>query len=152
MHLWFLLPPHPLLAQLPSQFEPQIRDESKWGAGQRPKDSLKGPFFTIRTGCIMPQNYAIKGSHGCTTFSRNSFARLCCYYSLRETSLLIKNILEPFHLGNPHHLLSGLAWNSFTIYFKYSSCKKSSILGVQEPSLGGRRDPKSPFSLVFSFH
>jgi hypothetical protein len=110
------------------------------------------PLFTLKVGCTIPQSGAIKQGHGCTTFSRNSFARLCCCYSLRETSFLIKGILAPFHLGNPHRLLSGLAWDSFTISFKFSSCKKSSILGVQEPSLGGRGDPKSPFSLVFFFH
>jgi hypothetical protein len=70
---------------------------------------------------------------------------------LGKSSFLIKSILAPFHLGNPHHLLSGLAWDSFTISFKFSSCKKSSILGVQEPSLGGRRDPKSPFFWCFLF-
>ena len=151
-HLWCWLASHPLLVQLSSRFDIQILVESSWVAGQRPKGALNGPLFTLKAGWIMPQSYAIKGGHGCTTFSRNSFVRLCCFYSLGESSFLIKSILAPFHLGNPHHLLSGLSWDCFTISFKFQSFKKSSIVGVQEPSLGGRRDPKSSFFSVFYFN
>jgi hypothetical protein len=145
------------MAQLPSRFDIQISTESSWMAGQIPKGALNNPLFTLKVGCIIPQSCAIKRGHGCTTSSRNSFVRLCCCYSLGESSFLIKSILAPFHLSYSYHLLSKLAWDSFTISFKFSSCKKSSILGVQEPSLGRRRDPKSPFifgvffSLIQSF-
>ena len=144
-HLWCWSDSHPLLVQLRSRFNIQILAKSGWVAGQRPKGALNSPLFTLKVGWIMPQSYALKRGHGCTTFSRNSFVLLCCLYSLGGSSFLVKSIQASFHLSYSHHLLSEWAWDSFTISFKFASCKRSSILGVQEPSLGGRGDPKSHF-------
>jgi hypothetical protein len=116
-NLWYWFDFHPLLVHLPSQFDTQISGESDWGAGQIPKSALTGPLFTLRTGWIMPQSYAIKGGHGCTIFLKNLFGLLWCLYSLGESSFLIKSIQAPFHLAI--HITSwvNVLWILFTISF-----------------------------------
>ena len=117
VHLWYWSAFHPLLVQLPSWFDTQISAESDWGAGQRPKGALKGPFFTLRTDCIMPRSYAIKRGHGCTIFSRNSFVLLCFLYSLGGSSFLIESIQESFHLAIHISSWVNVLWIFFTIFF-----------------------------------
>ena len=97
----------------------------------------------------MPQSYAIKRNHGCTTFSRNSFARLCCCYSLGESSFLIKSILASLHLGNPYHLLSGLSWDSFTISVKV--VRRAQLWGSKSPPLEEEGTQSSLSSWCFLF-
>jgi hypothetical protein len=50
---------------------------------------LKSPLFTLKTGWIMPQRFAIKRGYGCTIFSR---IYLYCYAAsilLQGTSFLV---------------------------------------------------------------
>ena len=141
MHLWFWSAFHPLLVHLPSRFDTQIRDESEWGAGQRPKGAQKSPLFTLKTGWIMPQRFAIKRGHGCTMFSRNSFVLLCFLYSLGESSFLIKSIQAPSHLAIHITYWVNELWISSPFPSSLLLVRRAQSLWVQEPSLGGRWDP-----------
>ena len=70
-------------------------------------------------------------------------------------AILLRNYLFSLRVYQHHYIgqsISPIEWISLGFFHHFfQRCKKSLVVGFQEPSLGGRRDSQSSFFLVFSF-